>query len=96
MYEAIEEPKWSTEWRELYKAIASFKNDTAFRLLKVPFTQTKYPDIRKYHIDFIFGAVQEFYTPVYDEILWEMWENENNINNEIFVLLYPKKSGKSV
>ena len=95
LYEAIEEPKWSTEWRELYKAIASFKNDTAFRLLKVPFTQTKYPDIRKYHIDFIFGAVQEFYTPVYDEILWEMWENENNINNEIFVLLYPKNPEKA-
>ena len=40
LYEAIEKASWSTEWRELYKAIASFKNDTALQLLKVPFTQT--------------------------------------------------------
>jgi hypothetical protein len=95
LYEAINEGAWSTEWRELYKAIASFKNDTALQLLKVPFTQTKYSNIKQYHVDFIFGAVQEFYTPIYDELLWEMWENEKKINANVFNLLYPKNPEKA-
>ncbi len=69
LYDAVEKGAWSNEWRELYNAIASFKNDTALQLLKVPFTQTKHVNIRQYHIDFIFGAVQEYYTPIYDELL---------------------------
>lgn len=95
LYEAIDKGSWSTEWRELYKAIASFKNDTALQLLKVPFTQTKHENIRQYHIDFIFGAVQDFYTPIYDELLWTMWENEKKINTGTFNLLYPTNPNKA-
>lgn len=95
LYEAIDKGAWSTEWRELYKAIASFKNDTALQLLKVPFTQTKHENIRQYHIDFIFGAVQEFYTPIYDELFWAMWENEKKINTKVFSLLYPTNPDKA-
>jgi hypothetical protein len=95
LYEAIDKGAWSTEWRELYKAIASFKNDTALQLLKVPFTQTKHENIRQYHIDFIFGAVQDFYTSIYDELLWAMWENEKKINTKTFNLLYPKNPDKA-
>ena len=95
LYEAIDKGAWSTEWRELYKAIASFKNDTALQLLKVPFTQTKHQNIRQYHINFIFGAVQDFYTPIYDELLWRMWENEKKINAQVFNLLFPKNPEKA-
>jgi len=95
LYEAIKKGAWSTEWRELYKAIASFKNDTALQLLKIPFTQTKYSDIRQYHIDFIFGAIQELYAPIYDELLWAMWENERKINTKVFNLLFLKNPEKA-
>jgi hypothetical protein len=95
LYEAIDKGAWSTEWSELYKAIASFKNDTALQLLKVPFTQTKHENIRQYHIDFIFGAVQVFYTPIYDELLWTMWENEKKINTKVFNLLYSTNPDKA-
>jgi hypothetical protein len=95
LYEAIEKNTWSTEWRELYKAIASFKNDTALQLLKIPFTQVKYQNIKQYHIDFIFEALQEFYIPIYDELLWAMWENEKKINAQIFNLLFPKNPEKA-
>jgi len=95
LYEAIDKGAWSTEWRELYKAIASFKNDTALQLLKVPFTQTKHENIKQYHIDFIFGAVQDFYTPIYNELLWKMWENEKKINTKVFNLLYPTNPDKA-
>lgn len=95
LYEAIEKGAWSTEWRELYKAIASFKNDTALQLLKVPFIQTKHENIRPYHIDFIFGAIQDFYTPIYNELLWAMWEREKKINTKVFNLLYPTNPDKA-
>lgn len=95
LYEAMDKGAWSTEWRELYKAIASFKNDTALQLLKLPFTQVKHENIRQYHIDFVFGAVQEFYTPIYDNLLWEMWEDEKKITPQVFSLLYSKNPNKA-
>jgi hypothetical protein len=95
LYTAIDKGAWSTEWKELYKAIASFKNDTALLLLKVPFTQTKHENIRQYHIDFIFEAIQEFYNTVYDELLWTMWENEKKINTKVFKLLYIRNPEKA-
>lgn len=95
LYKAIDQGGWSAEWAELYKAIASFKNDTALQLLKVPFTQSKNEDIRQYHINFIFWAVQKFYTPIYDELLWAMWEKDKKINAEVFNLLYPKNPEKA-
>jgi len=93
--EALGKGAWSSEWSEMYKAIASFKNDTALQLLKVPFTQVKHENIRQYHMGFVFGAVQEFYAPIYDDLLWEMWENENKITPKIFSLLYPKNPNKA-
>lgn len=95
LYGTIDDDHWSTEWRELYKAIACFRNDMALHLLKIPFTQIKYQNIRQYHIDFIFGAIQEFYTPAYDELLWKMWENEKKISPNVFNLLYPKNPEKA-
>ena len=95
LYEAINKGAWSTEWKELYKAIASFKNDTALQLLRVPFTETKHENIREYHSDFIFGAVEEFYTPIYDELLWVMWEYEKKINTKVFNILYPRNPDKA-
>jgi hypothetical protein len=93
--QTLNDDHYSTEWRELYKAIASFRNNTALQLLKVPFTQTKYENIRQYHIDFIFGAVQDFYTPIYDELLWTMWENEKKISTRVFNFLYSTNSDKA-
>lgn len=92
---AVEKGAWSAEWRELYKAIASYKNDTALQLLKVPFTNVRHQYIRTYHIDFVFGAIQSFYTPIYDELLWEMWENEKRINYELYRMLYEKNSRRA-
>jgi hypothetical protein len=95
LYQAMDKGAWSIEWRELYKAIASFKNDTALQLLKVPFTQTKHEDMREYHIDFIFGALKDCYAPIYNKLLWAMWENEKKIHSKVFSLLYPLNPGKA-
>lgn len=95
LQETLDDTHYDTEWRELYKAIASYRNDNALKLLQVPFTQVKHKDIRKYHIEFVFGAAQEFYSPTYDQLFWQMWENEKLINAEVFSLLYPKNPEKA-
>src|SRR4030095_177549 len=96
LYESLEDDHWSTEWRELYKAIASYKNDTALALLKIPFSLVKHQQMREYHIDFVFQAVREFYSPIYDSLLWEMWANENKITTDVFKLLYQKNQMKAL
>ncbi len=78
---------FSTEWRELYKAIASYKNDKALELLQVPFTQVKHNNIRDYHIDFVFGALREFKAPIYEDLLWKLWSEENRITPDVFKYL---------
>lgn len=90
LLETLEDDHFSTEWRELYKAIASYKNDTAYKILQVPFTEVKHKNIKKYHIEFVFEAVQMFYSPIYEPLLWQMWENDKEINLEAFNLLYKK------
>lgn len=96
LFNVIKEEKYhSNVWGELYRAIASFKNDTALQLLKVPFTQAKHVNIKKYHIDYIFDAVEHFYTPIYNELLWTMWENEKRISMKAFKSLYAENPDKA-
>lgn len=95
LQKTLDNTHFSTEWRELYKAIASYKNDKAKNLLLVPFTQVKHNNIRKYHIDFVFNALQEFKDPIYDDLLWEMWIEENRINSNIFEYLSEKNPTKA-
>lgn len=80
---------WRTEWRPLYAAIASFRNDEALRLLRLPFTQVSKANIRDYHLNFLFEAIQRFPAPVYDELLWTLWEDEMKVNVDVYQFLYP-------
>lgn len=42
----LDDKYFSQEWRELYKAIASFKNKKALELLKIPFTEVEHQNIK--------------------------------------------------
>jgi hypothetical protein len=72
----LDKTHYSNEWRELYRTIASFKNIKALELLKIPFTNVQHQNIKKYHISFVFQAISEFNDPIYDELLWKIWEEE--------------------
>lgn len=74
---AFDEEYYSEEWRLLYEIIAGYKNREALELLQLPFTKVVSPDIRKYHLVFMFTAIMDFPTPLYDSLLWELWEKEN-------------------
>lgn len=88
--QTLSDHNYDNEWGELYCAIASYKNDTALTLLKIPFTQVKNQNIREYHIDFVFNALQNFYSPIYDDLLWEMWGTEKKISTNVFRMLFQK------
>lgn len=88
--QTLNDDHFSTEWRELYKAIASYKNNKAVELLTIPFTQVKHENIREYHIDFVFGALQKFQSPLYDDLLWNIWAKEKKISPEVFKYLNTK------
>ena len=70
----LDNTHFSTEWRELYRAIASYKNKKSIELLKIPFSKVEHQNIKKYHIDFVYGAIQEFQDPIYNELYWQIWE----------------------
>ena len=77
--ETLDETHFSTEWRELYSAIVLYKNPKALELLNVPFSQVEHENIKKYHLDFIYDAILENFDISYAEILWKIWEQNNEI-----------------
>ncbi|TPD65273.1 hypothetical protein [Flavobacterium microcysteis] len=74
---AFDEKDYSEEWGLLYKLIAGYKNQEALQLLQLPFTKIVSPDIRKHHLVFMYSAIMDFPNPLYDPLLWDLWEKEN-------------------
>jgi len=95
LYKTLDNTHYSNEWKELYKAIASYKNEKSVELLKVPFTQVQHENIRTYHIDFVYSAIQLNKCEIYDSILWKMWEDENRISPDIYNYLMERDSLKA-
>lgn len=74
LMKTLDKEYYSFEWKELYRTIACYKNNKALELLKIPFSQVQHDDFKKYHIEFVFEAISEFQNPIYDELLWGIWE----------------------
>lgn len=91
----LDNTHFSTEWRELYKAIASLKNEKALELLEIPFTKVQHQNIKKYHIDFVFDAILEFQIPLYDNLLWKIWVEENQRTLRSYKYLLSLNSSKA-
>lgn len=92
----LDNTHYSSEWKELYRAIARYQNHKALELLRVPLTQVIHANIRKYHIDFMFAALGEFKAPIYIELLWQLWEEGNRIKVDIFEYLYEDNPQKAL
>jgi hypothetical protein len=97
LMKTLDKEHFSNEWRELYRTIASYKSKKALELLKVPFTQVQFQNIKKYHIEFVFEAIYEFRDPIYDELLWKIWEEEKikTIGLEIYNYLMSLNPSKA-
>ncbi|MFM9988180.1 hypothetical protein [Flavobacterium sp.] len=91
----LDNTHYSQEWRQLYKAIATYKNEKALELLNVPFTQVTHENIKKYHIDFVYDAILSNKSSIYDALLWKIWEDEKLITMDGFKYLLQLNPSKT-
>lgn len=71
-------------WWQLYKAIAIYKNQKAVELLTIPFTQVQHENMKEYHLDCVYNAIQENMAEIYDPLLWKLWIEENQISPIVY------------
>jgi hypothetical protein len=95
LQKTLDNKYYSNEWAQLYRAIASYKNEDAKNQLLIPFTQVEHKSIRKYHLNMIFSALNEFQCEIYDDLLWKLWEEENKISPKTFVYLSELNASKA-
>ena len=95
LIKTLDNTHYSNEWRELYKAIASYKNEKSLELLKIPFTQVQHQNIKKYHIDFVFQAILVYQDSIYDELLWRIWQEENQTSIESYKYLLSQNPSRA-
>jgi len=97
LYETLDETHHSIAvWRQLYKAIAAYKNQKAVELLTIPFTQVQHNDMKDYHMECIFNAIRENQSEIYDSLLWKLWIEENKMTPDIYRYLVEKDSIKAL
>lgn len=77
---ALTRTEYNYSCNELYKAIASFKNEEALELLQMPFYELKDERLRRWHIEDIHTAVVVYDDTIYNNLYWKLWEEENMIS----------------
>ena len=88
--QALSESFPSNETRELYLAIASYKNEAAAGLLNRIFGKANSSISRDGHLLALYDAAETYRNPLYDEILWKLWVEHFYITQEVIEYLYPK------
>ncbi|MBB4801484.1 hypothetical protein HNP37_001545 [Flavobacterium nitrogenifigens] len=96
LYETLDNDHFSNEWLEMYAAIAAYKDAKALELLKIPFTKVQHQNIKEYHIKFVYEGILVNPSPLYDDLLWKIWQEEHIITLEGFTYLLQLNSGKTL
>lgn len=96
LYETLDNDHFSNEWLEMYTAIATYKNQKAVELLKIPFTKVQHQNIKEYHIKFVYEAILSNKSQLYDDLLWRIWQNEYIITLDGFEYLLKVNSAKTL
>ncbi|HYG15676.1 MAG TPA: hypothetical protein VEC12_07985 [Bacteroidia bacterium] len=78
------------ENREMYDAIAAYRDTVALTLLHKPF-DVHDEELRKRHLTSLFYALKNTDDPIYDNLLWKLWKEENIIDYDVFKKLYGKR-----
>ncbi|MEM6263854.1 MAG: hypothetical protein AAGI38_15175, partial [Bacteroidota bacterium] len=78
---------YNHHWQELYRAIAKYKNNKSVALLYLPLSKVQDKYIREYHMDYLSQALSEVRAPIYNDLLWKLWEEEYRITLDGFECL---------
>lgn len=76
--------------RSLYACIAVYHNTEALDVLTNTFDRIETRNFVKYHAEAIFKAVRTYKDGFYDQLLFTLWKDYNQINLEIFDYLMEK------
>ena len=91
----LDNTHFSSEWKALYRAIVAYQNEKAVQLLNVPFTVVEHSNIRQYHINFLYAALEDTRAPIYEDLLWRLWMEESRITTAAFQFLSERKPEKA-
>ena len=78
---------YSNSWGELYRAISAYKDEDALIQLQRAFTEESNPNMRRYHLAYIFDAVSAHEDAIYNALKWRLWEEEGYISVEMLAYL---------
>lgn len=94
LHKTFDNTHFSNEWKELYKAIASYKNDAAVSLFEESFVSVKHDNMKTYHSNFIFEAIRKYKDPIYGHLYLKLWDEEGEITSDVFDYLNKIDSSK--
>lgn len=93
---ALDDESYRFEVKHLYKAIVSFKNDDALKLLQMSLTRMKHKTSRDECLNYALLALEENIDLIFDEIIIKLWAEESRILPKTFKYLSEKYIKKTV
>lgn len=96
LQETFEKTHYNSGWSELYGAIAIYKDSSALHSFEQAFENTKGSRIRRYHMQFLFSALMEHHSPIYDPLLWKLWKEEGRVSYNSFEYLWDQNSDQAM
>ncbi|MFX1396802.1 MAG: hypothetical protein ACFFAS_07125 [Promethearchaeota archaeon] len=79
-----------------YEAVASYKNEEAVKIFEFPFGIRKRDHLNEYLARTLFEALSKHRTEIYIPLLFKLWEEENQINLEVFEFLHERDKTHSL
>jgi hypothetical protein len=82
--------------RELYAAIASYQNAEATELFATACSSPVDWGLRTMHAEKVYEAMRKFLCPAYDSLLWEIWNKNQIITQDVFLHLVEADSSRAL
>lgn len=85
----------SAAWRQFYLATAIYKDTWSLDILQQPLKKVAKKSLQKYYIDQVFNAVIEYKSPIYDDLLFNLWRKWKKANIGSLKYLISRKKEKA-
>jgi hypothetical protein len=93
---ALKSNQLNSDWSELYEAIACYENKKAAEILYEAMNSDIPPDVRKHHANFLFDALSRHQLAVFDNLMWQLWEQEYKIDSHVLKYLSSKAPNQTL
>lgn len=83
------------QFEPLFQALISYENEAALALLELPLTAKAKPGPRNSYLQVLFRSLEAHPAPVFDELLWTLWEEEFRISPSVYERLNQLDSARA-